>query len=314
MRFCTVLAILVGASGYALGATEDASDSSRLRTRRLPTGCIGNTLEMHGVLQPNQQICTTVNGEDVSYGVYTYPASAPGYTTYKVEMKSSLNTYDQSFQSIDTQGDAPTLKLQGDGNLVFGNELSWWGCVAPRSTRGLKLTISEKSDTVHLQITDSNEEALWKFGTPGCYPDAEASCVSVLGKGYRMGWNEYICTFDSEGNIDYKFGLSKDGLLGLWKGSILIWRPGGGDHLRGEKLGLINGTFKLFSYDYKFDEDTLWTPDRCYDGTANKVVLTSDGDVQELNDAGAIVWTLLGSQPYFSPDPRDSLPELCKPT
>jgi hypothetical protein len=53
-----------------------------------------------------------------------------------------------------------------------------------------------------------------------------------------------------------------------------------------------------------------------FDSAVNKVVLTRDGDVQELNDAGAIVWTLLGSQilyHYILLDPRDSVPELCKP-
>jgi hypothetical protein len=312
MRFCTVLAILVGASsGYALGATEDASDTSRLRTRRLPTGCIGDTLEANDVLALNQQICTTVSGEEVSYGVYAYPASAPGYTTYKVEMKSSLNTYNRSFQSIYTQGDAPTLKLQGDGNLVFGYKYSWWGCVAVPDTQGGKLTISEKGDNVLLQITDSNEDVLWKFGRPGCYPDVEASCVSVLEKDGRLSWNEYICTFDSEGNIDYKFGLSKDGLFGLWRGSFLIWRPGGEGHLRGEYLDIQGGFLVLYNYDPHINQH-IWRPG-CYDLPSSKVVLTSEGDVQELNDAGAITWNLLGSQSYKGQDPRDSVPELCRP-
>jgi hypothetical protein len=177
-------------------------------------------------------------------------------------MKASLNTYSRSFQSIYTQGDAPTLKLQGDGNLVFGIEYSYWGCVAVPSTQGGKLTTSERRDYRLLQITDSNEDVLWKFGR-SCYPDAEDSCVSVLDKDGRLSWNEHICTFDSEGNIEYKFGLSKDGLLGLWKlGLGLNWRPAGGGHLRGEYMDIKYGLLLLL---YNYDPiSTCWVAGRLF--------------------------------------------------
>jgi hypothetical protein len=88
-----------------------------------------------------------------------------------------------------------------------------------------RATIGEKGNLV-LQIRDSDEEVIWKFGR-ACYPELEDSFVSVLDKDGRLSWNEYICTFDSEGNVEYKFGLRSDGLFGLWKLGYLIWRPGG---------------------------------------------------------------------------------------
>jgi hypothetical protein len=228
-------------------------------------------------------------------------------------MKLSLDMYNLVYYpSIYTQGDAPTLKLQGNGNMVFAIGHGLTGCIAVPGTQGGKLTIGENRGNLVLQIRDSNEEVVWKFGR-GCYPELEDSCVSVLDKDGRVSWNEYICTFDSEGNIDYKFGLSKDGLFGLWKSGLgLIWRPGGGDQLRGEYISIKDGSFKL--HNYESHTPPIWSPDGCYDGTVNKVVLTSDGDVQELNDAGAIVGTLLGSQIRFNWDTRDSVPQLCTPS
>jgi hypothetical protein len=43
-------------------------------------------------------------------------------------------------------------------------------------------------------------------------------------------------------------------------------------------------------------------------------VMTTDGDVQQLNERGMIVWTLLGSQASELDvviDARDSVPEIC---
>jgi hypothetical protein len=313
MRFRTALAIL-GASGYALGAPGYASDTSRLRTRRLATTCIGNTLEVNDVLEPNQSICINVNGEDVWFGIYTYRMDEPGYIMYRVELRSSSDTYNRSFSGIGTQGDPPKLKFQGDGNLVFGGQ-SFSGCIAEPGTQGGSLAISEQEDDVLLQITDSNENVVWKLGgEPECYPNIEDFCVSVLDRDVRLSWKEYLCSFDSEGKIAYKFGLSRDaGLLGLWKGSTLIWRPTGGN-LRGDYLHFQDDGH-LTLYKDTQPKQYIWTSDDCIDFTANKLVLTSDGDVQELNYAGAIVWTLLGSRapPSAASDPRDSVPELCMP-
>jgi hypothetical protein len=117
---------------------------------------------VHDALGPNQQICNTVNGEDVFYGVYAYPVSKPGYTTHKVEMKSSLNMYNRVYSpSIYNQGDTPTLnKLQGDGNLVFGIKYTMTGCIALPSRQGGKLTIGKNRDYLVLQIRDTNEDII----------------------------------------------------------------------------------------------------------------------------------------------------------
>jgi hypothetical protein len=125
------------------------------------------------------------------------------------------------------------------------------------------------------------------------YPDKEESCFSVLDKSNYFGWNNFLCTFDSEGNVDYKFGLSnQNGIFSLWKRSQLIWRPTSSTKgsLRSARLGIqADGRLAIYWGPRLI---FVWRSD-CFDYSAAKLVLTSDGNVQELNDAGAIVWTIV---------------------
>jgi hypothetical protein len=298
------------------GQRDQAQDASRLLTT---TNCVGDTLLANNVLHPNELICANVGGEDVYFGIFTSNMAEPGYTMYRVELRSSSSNnpdYNRFFSGIGTQGDPPTLKLQGDGNLLFGSQ-GFSGCITMPGTTGNRLTIGGENDgLLRLQITDSTGQVIWRLRAGECYPLVEDSCTSVLRKDERLGWKDYLCTYDQHGDVDYKFGLNHDvGLFGLWKGSSLIWRPSHqGTWLRGDYLHFQDDGH-LSLYRDTSPKTYLWTSGDCIDYTAEKLVLTSDGDVQELNHAGAVVWSLQGSKaaPGASQDPRNYVPEVCKP-
>jgi hypothetical protein len=277
------------------------------------SNCIGDNLQVNESLLPGQSICTQVNGEDVFFGINTYPMEEPGYTLYQVELRSTLNTFNRDFSGIGTQGTPPMLKLQGDGHLVFGGQ-AFSHCVARPGTRGGQMTISEVSKGLQIQITDNTLEVLWRLDA-GCFPATPDTCISALYRNQRMSWKTYLCTFNEDGHIAYKFGLNEaGGLFGLWKGSQLIWRPTGGN-LKGDYFHFQDDGHLTLYRDTK-PKRFLWKSDDCIDYTASKLVLTSDGDVQELNHNGAIVWTLMGSKAALDAanDPRDSVPEVCMPS
>jgi hypothetical protein len=301
-----ILALVAGIFSLTVGA-------SPLRgTRRLSidaSNCIGEKLQVNQSLQPGQSICTQVGGEDVFFGINTYPMEEPGYTLYQVELRSTLNTYNRDFSGIGTQGPSPMLKLQGDGHLVFGGQ-AFSHCTALPGTRGGQMTISEVDNGLQIQITDNALGVIWRLDA-GCFPETPDTCISALYRNQRMSWKTYLCSVDEEGHTAYKFGLNEaGGLFGLWKGSQLIWRPTGGN-LKGDYLHFQNDGHLTLYRDRK-PKRIIWKSD-CIDYTASKLVLTSEGDVQELKHNGAIVWTLMGStaSPDAANDPRDSVPEVC---
>eukprot|EP00339_Tiarina_fusa_P001120 CAMPEP_0117003574 /NCGR_PEP_ID=MMETSP0472-20121206/4843_1 /TAXON_ID=693140 ORGANISM="Tiarina fusus, Strain LIS" /NCGR_SAMPLE_ID=MMETSP0472 /ASSEMBLY_ACC=CAM_ASM_000603 /LENGTH=560 /DNA_ID=CAMNT_0004704257 /DNA_START=125 /DNA_END=1807 /DNA_ORIENTATION=- len=303
---------------FSLRGNLDPAHESTTPRRDLSTNCVGDRLQANDILEPNESICANVGGEDVYFGIFTADMVEPGYTMYRVELRSSSENpdYNRFFRGIGTQGDAPNLKLQGDGNLLFGSQ-GFSGCIAMPGTAGNELTIGEDGNgQLLLQITDSTGEVIWILSAGECYPLVENSCTPVLHKDERLGWKEFLCTYDENGEVEYRFGLNHDvGLFGLWKGSSLIWRPSGsGTWLRADYLHFQDDGH-LSLYRDTSPKTYLWTSGDCIDFTAEKLVFTSDGDVQELNYDGAIVWSLQGSKapPEAAQDPRDSVPEVCMP-
>ena len=278
--------------------------------------CLGNSLNKGDTISVGESICTRVNEEPVFFGIWATPMSEEGYTLYQVEIRSEQGTFDRRFSGLGTNGPAPVLKLQGDGHLVFGSQ-AFSHCVAKPATQGQdkRLVFREEDGEPSLKIFDDTDGALvWKLDGPSCYPETPDSCVTTLKKDERLGWQDYVCQYDSDGNVSFKFGLSEDGLLGLWRDSQLLWRPSGGN-LRGDYLHFQDDGH-LTLYRDTSPKIYKWTSDDCIDFTATKLTLTSDGDVAETNESGAVVWILRGSQLEgipASPDPRDSVDEVCMP-
>jgi hypothetical protein len=330
---------IVGLSAMVLmGSTEATHDSMLsphqlrgrdLTTTSIPTNCLGSTLNRNHKIDVGESICAVVNNETVYFGIWEHPMpSNPGYTLYQVELRSELGTYNRKFSGLGTQGSAPEMKLQGDGNLVFGDQ-SFSGCeTKPGTEEGDKqLIIKEEASKLVLKIFDDQDAVVWKlhqhdnslggFYMHGstCYPDTPDSCVTTLKKDHRLSWKDYVCQYDSEGDVSFKFGLSEDGLLGLWRYSQLIWRPSGGN-LRGDYLHFQDDGHLTLYRDTSPNKMYEWTSDDCTTPAASKLTLTGDGDVIEMNDLGGIVWTLRGSQLEGVPapaDPRDSVKEVCMP-
>jgi hypothetical protein len=104
------------------------------------------------------------------------------------------------------------------------------------------------------------------------------------------------------------------GSLGLYRYGQLVYRPKrSGGWVRGDYLRLQNDGHLTLYRDRVRTKPKTWTTG-CIDKTSTKLVMTTDGDVQQLNERGTIVWTLLGSQSSelgVVVDARDSVPEIC---
>jgi hypothetical protein len=302
--------------------TEELTFHDQLRGRDLSvhTNCLGSSLNKGDAISVGESICTKVDGEAVYFGIWAYTMSSIAeFTTYRVEIRSEQGTFDRRFSGLGTDGPAPALKLQGDGHLVFGSQ-AFSSCVAKPVTQGRekRLVFKEEDDKPILKIFDDAEggDLVWKLDGSSCYPDTPDSCVTTLKKDHRLSWQDYVCQYDSEGKVSFQFGLSEDGLLGLWRYSQLIWRPSGGN-LRGDYLHFQDDGHLTLYLDTT-PKTYKWTSGDCIDFTASKLTSTGDGDVMESNESGAIVWILRGSQLYEGvpappSDPRDSVEEVCMP-
>jgi hypothetical protein len=290
------------------------------------TTCVGESLGVGAAILPNQSICTTLTtGEKVFFGIFT--STMPDdldYTMYRIEIRSSRGTYNRQYSGRGTRNDlpGPDLKLQGDGNLVFGGS-GFSLCIVQPGLHPNELAFNEE-DGISLQISDNQGNIIWdSHRRSACYPDIRDRCFSVLEINQRLTWKEFLCTFNEDGSIAYKFGLNRDmGVLGLWKGSSLIWRPTSrsGGWARGDYLHFQNDGHLTLYKDTQPKKTYIWTSDDCIDFTAEKLTLTSDGDVLELNSFGTIVWSLHGSEiktledlSAVVVDPRDSLTQECRP-
>ena len=107
----------------------------------------------------------------------------------------------------------PFLGLQWDGNLLFYPQ-AYSGCIVlpGRHTHYNRLELSDGDgslDDITLTITDVEGDVVWKWphedGERHCYPElGEPICHSVLYKNERLSWDEYLCTYDSTGQIEYQ--------------------------------------------------------------------------------------------------------------
>ena len=312
-----------------VGETHQTQTSPHLRhlqDEAIDTTCVGDFLQKGDKIHPNESICETlISGETIYFGIFTYPMANKDYTMHRIEIRSTRGTFNRQFSGLGTKNGspAPYLKLQGDGNFVFGGSGFSLCIVQPGLSAG-KLTFHEEGEgQASLQISDNLGGVVWDSSSFTCYPHVSDECVSILEKNQRLSWKEFLCTFNQDGSIAYKFGLSRDmGVLGLWKGSSLIWRPTSrsGDWARGDYLHFQNDGHLTLYKESKQLRTYIWSSNDCIDYTATKLVLTSDGDVVQINYFGSIVWSLQGSHLKTSADisavardPRNSLPQQCHP-
>lgn len=290
------------------------------------THCKGTTLHRGERLNPGESICARIDGEMVYYGVRSYPYIT-GYTMYHEEVWSEFGTFDMLFKRAATP-DTPTtyeywpnyIAMQGDGNLVvFGRSSKFPACRAKHADRGPNIRAVMGGPLPALMtVYDDNDKVLWSFkemfrghngekyvayvGQSTCSAEYdEPKCVGVLHEGQRLAWNEFVCEYDENGNVLTRFGLSTNGLLGLWRHDELVWRPRDrpGWHLRGDYLRLQrDGHLTLF-----YNRSPKPDPNRrehswashCR-GTGSSKLVVNDGNVLHFNQDGSMAWAVMGTE------------------
>jgi hypothetical protein len=236
-------------------------------------------------------------------GVITSGMPEDGYTMYEVKLWSSEGTYENNFQGIGTNGTPPVLRLQRDGNLVFGGNSQSGGCLAKPRRKALELRLLDAIPEPYypelFEIVDTQQERIMSiyarltsrdiliYESAGCYPNQEESCVPVLEKSMRLSWKEYLCDFNSIGKAITKFGLDGQGYLKLIHFDTVVWHPG---NRRGEYLHFQrDGHLTLYTTNplvYSFETG-------CY-GPSSKITI-ADGDVHQFDDQGQVLWSVRGS-------------------
>jgi hypothetical protein len=208
--------LLLCDSGLLVRADGDSDDELRFND------CIGysggaNILPVGFVAEPGEAVCDG----DVQLGVFEYDMglinNGQSYTKYQVELRKAgklVPSFPVRGRGIPSDASQkPFLGLQWDANLQFYPE-SYSGCIVlpGRHTHHNRLELSAGDgslDDITLTITDVEGDVVWKWpledGERYCYPElGEPICRSVLYKNERMSWDEYLCTFDSTGQIEYQ--------------------------------------------------------------------------------------------------------------
>lgn len=148
--------------------------------------------------------------------------------------------------------------------------------------------------------------------------------VSVLHAGEWLRPNQYLVEYDSSGDPVFKFGLDESGMLGLWHDEELVWRPEDnedGEVVECDKLKFqeANGHLTCYLvYDHpgpSYAIDHKWKS-LCKDGDygigygkIRRKITLADGDVNQFDDHGAVVWTLPGSRIYSG----EPIEPICRP-
>mmetsp|Transcript_52838 Transcript_52838/g.152327 ORF Transcript_52838/g.152327 Transcript_52838/m.152327 type:complete len:112 (+) Transcript_52838:316-651(+) len=105
------------------------------------------------------------------------------------------------------------------------------------------------------------------------------------------------------------------GSLGLYRYGQLVYRPKSPDGwIRAQYLHFQDdGHLTLYTQRYDTQlKSMLWTTS-CVAQSAHKLVMTTDGDVLQLDREGRTIWSLLGSEAPFGnvEDARDTIPDFC---
>ena len=188
---------------------------------------------------------------------------------------------------------------------------------------------SSSDDTRLLKVDDDKEDMVAKCRNSRC--DDETSIphigyVTVLHAGEWLRPNQYLAEFDATGTPVFTFGLTADGTFGLYdEDGLMVWGPtdDDGEPVQCDKLKFQQGNGHLTCYNSYNNKDGsnriehMWKS-KCKDDTyelgGGKIVrkLTlADGDVNQLDNNGAVVWTLRGSQIYTNP--QAVIEAVCRP-
>ena len=165
-------------------------------------------------------------------------------------------------------------------------------------------------------------------GCPGSSCDIpHIGYVRVLHAGEWLTHNQYLAEFDATGNPVFTFGLKADGTFGLFdEDGLMIWGPKDDDDepVQCNKLKFQAGNGHLTCYNSYSNDDGSYRIDhqwksRCKDddypfpstGPIVRKITLADGDVNQFDHNGAVVWSLRGSQVYTEPDA--DIEPTCRP-
>ena len=340
----TILFFLLVVALTFVGAkpSQDAAVHSSLRKlRSIGTGefvynkCSGRSDFSTGfVLDAGYALCQG----DVQFGIFSFDQGG-GKTLYSLQVREN-GKFVKSFGSpVTVEDENPddvflAMTLQHDANLILFNRQGISGCVVlpGRDSSDNHLTLRVSGEEIVLEIADKEDDVVWRHLVRasisndskeeeeafGCYPDLEPLCYSSWTPGQRVSWKEFLCVYDSNGNIKYKYGLDETGSLGLYYYDDLVYRPADdpewirGDYLHFQDDGHLT-LYKIMParLGFRGNKKYIWTSE-CIDSIAIKMVMTSDGDVQKLTKT-SLVWSLMGSEHPEPPvaDARESVREVC---
>ena len=289
----------------SLLASVVAADRLGQTNRDLQTNCIGSVLPAGHALEPGESICDTLpSGEVLYYGVVASPGVPESdYTRYLVRLWSSEGTYFRNFLGIGSPSanDAPELRFQLDGNLVFSSNSQSGGCLTKPKSTGHEVRVVGNLYPDFVHVVDSNSEIIVKIydkvlsnnstyiTSTECYPDQQVHCIDVFPKKTRISWKEYLCDYDSEGNVASQFGLNDHGKLHLLRDGAQVWHAG---NKRGDYLHLQSDGHLTLYRDTSPKKTYTWAS-RCRDSSVEKITI-ADGDVHEFDDDGSVIWAVRG--------------------
>ena len=317
--------------------SQDVEHSALRKLRSIGSGefvyntCKRTSFSTGFVLYPGEAICQG----DVQFGIFTFDQGS-GNTLYSLQIRENGKFVKSLGSPVTIENGNPEnvflgLVLQHDANLILFNRQGVSGCVVlpGRDSNDNHLTLRVSGKEIVLQITDKEDDVVWRYLVRasvsndseeafGCYPDLEDTCYSSWIPGQRVSWKEYLCVYDNNGDIEYKYGLDETGSLGLYYYDALVYRPADdpewirGDYLHFQDDGHLT-LYKIMPAHLGFrgNKKYIWTSE-CIDSIAVKMVMTSDGDVQKLTKT-SLVWSLMGSEHPDAPvaDARESVREVC---
>ena len=193
---------------------------------------------------------------------------------------------------------------------------------------GVASDSSSSDDTRLLQADDPKEDMVAKCRNARCDDTGipHTGYVRVLHAGEWLRPNQYLAEFDATGTPVFTFGLTANGTFGLYdEDGLMVWGPtdDDGEPVQCDKLKFQQGNGHLTCYnsynnkDGSYRIEHMWKS-KCKDdqyqlGGAKIVrkLTLADGDVNQLDNNGAVVWTLQGSKIYTNP--QAVIEPVCRP-